>query len=174
MLIAVVTALATTAATSLLIAPRLEARNRRIQATYMAREQFSESVFAILGAVGRLIDIEVPEDIDEALREAFAGEQSRWRGQIDEATRHLVDHLQDFAFTYIGAMGFRDLVISYAANARMVWISQRAEQEKLRLLLDLTSPVQNIYFAARWRRRGLVKNIQVLRRTLADVQEGRR
>lgn len=171
---AVITALVTTVAVNYLVVPRLEARNRRIQAAHIARDRFSDSVFSILGAAVRLLGVEIPDDANEELHEALSQERRRWLGQIDEATRYLVDNIEAFAFTYIGALDFRDLVIAYAGNARMVWISQRSEQAKLRLLLDLTSPVQNIYFAAWWRRRRLVANLTTLRQLLADAEADRR
>jgi hypothetical protein len=50
-----------------------------------------------------------------------------------------------------GAMGVRDLVMRYVADARGLWLSDRPLEERVRMLREITEPVQTIYFARRWR-----------------------
>ncbi|MCL7429801.1 hypothetical protein [Streptomyces sp. YS415] len=46
----------------------------------------------------------------------------------------------------------KDFDVSYAANARMVALSEREEATKLELLVELTIPVQRQFFALWWTR----------------------
>ena len=45
----------------------------------------------------------------------------------------------------------RDLVVRYIGAARGLWLSGRPLDDRVRMLRELTEPVQTIFFARRWR-----------------------
>jgi hypothetical protein len=73
------------------------------------------------------------------------------------ATSWLADHRQHVALGYAGVMGIRELVVRYAPDARGLWLSARPVDERVRLLRELTKPVQTIFFA---RRRRVVSSVR--------------
>jgi hypothetical protein len=141
---------ATAVFTGLLVSPRMEARNRRVQAVHQARDKFSDSALTILSACTRLRNAPLPARASEDVLARLQGERERWWAQLEEATRFLVDHYETFALSYPGAR-FKDLIVRYCAWCRGILLSERSEEEKLRQLWDLTSPVQTVFFARRWR-----------------------
>ncbi len=134
-----------------LFSPRIAARAKRIQAAHDARDTFSESVLSILSMCANLESLKTPLDAGDDVRSKIEGERRRWQEQISEATAWLVDHWQRTALGYPGRLGIRDLVVRYSAVARGVWLSGRPPDERVRILRELTEPVQTIYFARRWR-----------------------
>jgi hypothetical protein len=130
---------------------RLAARNKRIQDAHDDRDRFNDSVMDILAWCGNLQANPIPADVEETARAKLQAERDRWVGQIDETTIWLIDHWRRFALGYLGAMGTRDLVVRYVASARGLWLSDRPLEERVRMLQELTEPVQTIYFAHRWR-----------------------
>lgn len=145
--IAVATSFVTTATLALTVGPRLEARNRRIQAAHIARDKFSENVLVVLSACARLQAIQIPSDAAPAVRDALREERRRCREQLDEATAWLADHLHAYALGYVGALGLREMLVDYAAVTRFIFISQRREEDKLSMIEELTGHIQNIFFA---------------------------
>jgi hypothetical protein len=65
----------------------------------------------------------------------------------------MVDTVEQFALGYPGQK-LSDLVTRYVVVSRLVMISDRTDDEKVRLLQDLASPVQGIFFARWWWRIG--------------------
>jgi hypothetical protein len=145
--VSVVTALAV----GLTVGPRLAARSKRIQAAHDSRDRFGDSVLDLLVLCGNLERITIPPAVADAVQSGLQGERDRWVGQIDEITLWLVDHWQHVALGYTGAMGIRELVIRYVADARGLWLSGRPLEERVRMLREMTEPVQTIFFARRWR-----------------------
>jgi len=157
----------------LTVGPRLAARGKRIQDVYDGRDRFSSSVLDILALCGNLGRVIVPSEVTDPLRSRLQGERDRWLDQIDEITTWLVDHWQRVALSYAGALGIRDLVTRYVADARGVWLSERSLEVRVRLLRELTEPIQTIYFARRWRVVGSVPGeVARLRGTLDAVENG--
>jgi hypothetical protein len=142
---------ATTLVTGLTVGPRLAARGKRIQAAHDSRDRFGDAVLDILALCGNLEATDIRPDAAEPLSPKVQAERDRWLSQIDETTGWLVDHWQQFALTYRGANGIRNLVAEYVMTARGVWLSDRPLDVRIRLLMGLTEPVQTIYFASRWR-----------------------
>lgn len=147
-------ALATTVVTQYALAPRLEARKRRVLAAHEWRDQFSASLLTIVTAAGRLQTMEVPDGASATVRSAIERDRQRWLEQIDEASRHLVDHMERYALGYIGWGGYRDLAIRYAFLTRAVWVSDRLQAHRVELIRRLGEPVQSIFFAHWWNRLG--------------------
>lgn len=145
--VSVVTALAV----GLTVGPRLAARSKRIQAAHDSRDRFGDSVLSLLVLCGNLERVAMPPAAADAVQSRLQGERDRWMSQIDEITLWLVDHWQHVALGYTGAMGIRELVIRYVADARGLWLSGRPLEERVRLLREITEPVQTIFFARRWR-----------------------
>lgn len=143
--------LATSTLYGVTLGPRLAARNKRVQAAHDCRDQLNEAVLDVLALCSNLETVAVPSDLpDEALGRLLA-ERERWVSQIDERTVWLVDHWQRFALTYVGLAGMRNILAEYVMVARGVWLSGRSLEERVRLLRELTEPVQGLYFTARWR-----------------------
>jgi len=117
--------------------------------------------------------VKVPEDLPDDLLAKLLAERERWVGQIDERTVWLVDHWQRFALTYVGLAGVRSVLAEYAMVARGVWLSGRSLEERVRLLKELTEPIQNLYFTARWRMVTSVFHERArLRKALDSLAEG--
>lgn len=142
---------ATVIVLGLTVGPRLAARAKRIQTALESRDHFGDSILDILALCGNLEKVIIPPDVADPLRSRLQAERDRWLTQIDEITTWLLDHWQRVALGYAGAMGVRDLVMRYVADARGLWLSDRPLQEHVRMLREITEPVQTIYFARRWR-----------------------
>jgi len=163
--------LATTIVVSLSVGPRLAARSKRIQAAHDSRDRFSDSVLDILALCGNLRPVLRDPAFGDPSRSQLQCECKRWEGQIDETTAWLVDHWQRFALGYLGARGARNLIVEYVASARGVWLSARPLDERVRLLEEMTEPIQTIFFARRWRViREIPRAETRLRATLASVK----
>ncbi|WP_371591692.1 hypothetical protein [Streptomyces virginiae] len=139
--------MATTIFTGRYIAPLLEVRNRRFQTKMQAQEKITTSALSILTAVIKLREVRVPDGVTDTLRTALTEERARWRQQLDDATCHLTDHAQEFIFTFRGSIAV--LGMRYCGTARMVWISDRTEEAKLRHLLEITAHFHTLYFGSR-------------------------
>jgi len=131
--------------------PRTAARSKRIQAVHDDRDRFGAGVLDILALCNNLEQITIPRDATDERRARLQAERDRWLTQIDDITAWLADHWQRVALSYAGAMGLRDLVARYIGAARGLWLSGRPLDERVRMLRELTEPVQTIYHASRWR-----------------------
>ncbi|KOU54024.1 hypothetical protein [Streptomyces sp. WM6378] len=154
-LVAAITAVAATTATGLIVTPRMDARKKRLGEIHSARDSFSTHMTMVVWACTRLLNVPpVADDGPEwtpVMRGRLAAERARWLQQIDDATRWMVDNVA----TYAGRWPLRRLIVfatAYAANARMVVLSEREEATKLRHLLVLTMPVQRQFFGWPWSR----------------------
>lgn len=172
--IAVITALLTTIATDLFVKPRLEASNRRRQEVFRARERFGADVFTLLTQTGRLQKILVTDEASSRLAKAMDAERARWIAKIDEATIHLIDETETFSLSYGPALGIRELAFDFAAHARAVWLSERPLAKRLKVLEDMATYAQDIYFVPWWRKRRMVEDMGSLRQLIDDVIENRR
>ncbi|MFJ9343775.1 hypothetical protein ACIRP0_31510 [Streptomyces sp. NPDC101733] len=153
--LAALTAVVTSVAVGLLVTPRLEARKRRIQEVHTARDTFSSSVLTILTSCGRLRDLPLPPDGDPAttgnVRTRLESDRERWLQQLDDATMWMIDHLETFALSWPSAR-LRNLAGRYVVASRMTVLSDREESTKIEILLDLTAPIQGIFFTRWWHR----------------------
>jgi hypothetical protein len=62
----------------------------------------------------------------------------------------LIDNFHTYALTFIGAAGFRDLMLRYVFTARGIVLSERSRKDKAKLLIDLSSPVWTVFCGAHW------------------------
>ncbi|MFE1923431.1 hypothetical protein ACFW91_12775 [Streptomyces asoensis] len=170
LLVAVVTALATTLVSSVTILPRLEARNRKIQAGHQDRERFGQAVLTVLTCSARLTNLVIPDDASPVVREALIGEGERWRQKIDAATKDLADSIAPLSYIWF----LKDVALRFALVSRLVWISERSESAKLSVLLELSGSVQGLFFAAWWRRPKRAKCMRHLVQIMDDLQADRR
>ena len=169
-IIAVVTAVVTTYAVSR-FAPRLEARSVRIKAAWAARDTFSGHLLTILSATGRLE--ELPAEMDEPLRSRMERERSRWEEQVDESTRYLIDHAEQYVLTYPSKpLDLHGLLIGFVVAARGLWLSEQSVQVRARRIRELAAPVHGI-FIAKWsyRLRHLADDRRRLQELLRAVNE---
>ncbi|ELP69509.1 hypothetical protein PV735_46660 [Streptomyces turgidiscabies] len=155
LLVAAVTAVVTTLAVGLFVAPRMEARKKRLGEVHTARDAFSTNMTRIISACSLLERLQLPPadepGLTSVMRDRLTGERERWWQQLDDATRWLIDNVA----TYAGSWPMRHLIhfaVEYAGNARMVVLSEREEATKLELLLALTVPVQRQFFGWPWSR----------------------
>lgn len=169
LLIAVVTAVLTTTVASLTVVPRLEARNRGIQAGHQAREGFGIAILTVLVTGSLLSNLTIPQDATAPVRDSLEREGARWRQQLDKATEELADSTAPLSFVFV----LRDVAIRFAFTSRMVWISERDEADKLKALLELAGAAQNLYFTAWWRRPKRVRSLNHLVRVMDALQEDR-
>lgn len=155
----------------LTMGPRLAARSKRIQATHDSRDRFNDSVLDLLVLCGNLEMVTIPPSLTDPARSRLQGERDRWLNQIDETTTWMVDHWQQFALSYLGLMGVRDLVARYVAAARGLWLSNRRLDDRVRMLKELTEPIQTIFFARRWRVLMTISGEVARLRTMLDLLE---
>jgi hypothetical protein len=156
----------------LTVGPRLAARSKRIQAAHDNRDRFGDSVLNLLALCGNLQQVTISPAATDAARARLQGERDRWMSQVDETTAWLVDHWQHVALGYVGTMGVRDLAVRYAADARGLWLSGRPLEERVRLLRELSEPVQTIFFARRWRVVSKVPGEIARLKAMLDVLDG--
>ncbi|MFF4036005.1 hypothetical protein ACFYZ2_40740 [Streptomyces sviceus] len=173
-IIAVVTTLATTFAVSR-FAPRLEARSVRIKAAWAARDTFSGHVLTILSATARLQYME-PAEAPEPVRNRVQGERDRWGEQVEESTRYLVDHVEQYVLTYpSGPLDLQQLLTGAVVAARGVWLAELPVVERARRVQALFEPVQGIFFTKNsYRLRHLAddrRRLQELLRTITDAAQ---
>jgi hypothetical protein len=71
----------------------------------------------------------------------------------------------------VSFLGLNELALGYAAASRMVWISERTEESKIRILKALTEPAQGGFFTAWWRRPRRMQQFRELRRVLNELTE---
>ena len=171
-LVSVGVSVVTVVVVGLTVGPRLAARGKRIQAAHDSRDQFGDSVLDLLVLCGNLQRVTVSPETTDPLRSRLQGERDRWLSRIDEVTAWLVDHWQQVALGYVGAIGFRKLVVRYAADARGLWLSDRSLEERIRLLGELTEPVQTIFFARRWRVVTSMQHEMTRLSTMLDALDG--
>ncbi|WP_372345561.1 hypothetical protein [Streptomyces sp. KL116D] len=167
LLIAVVTAVLTTTVASLTVVPRLEARNRRIQAGHQARERFGTAILTVLVTGSLLNSLAIPQEATAAVRDGLEREGARWRQQLSKATEELADSTAPLTFVFV----LREVAIRFAFTSRMVWISERSEADKLTALLELAGAAQNLYFTAWWRRPKRVRSLKRLVLVMDALQE---
>lgn len=170
--ITILLSVATTAVTGLFVLPRLEARNRRIQAGHIARDRLATAVLSLLASTARLQVMPVPPEGTETMRARLTGERTRWLEQIDEATRTLVDTMEQSTLGFPSAMRLRDLAVGFVGHARMVWISERPEEDRVRIVGELAALVQGIFFAAWWRGGRRLKLMSDLLALLQRLENG--
>jgi hypothetical protein len=156
----------------LTVGPRLAARSKRIQAAHDNRDRFGDSVLDLLALCGNLEQFTIPPAAADPVRSRLQGERDRWISQVDEITAWLADHWQHVALGYVGTMGVRELAVRYAADARGLWLSGRPLEERVRLLRELSEPVQTIFFARRWRVVSKVPGEIARLRAMLDVLDG--
>ena len=171
-LVSVGVSVATVLVVGLTVGPRLAARGKRIQAAHDSRDRFSDSVLDLLVLCGNLERVAIPAEVTDPVRSRLQGERDRWLGQINEITIWLVDNWQQVALSFAGRMGLRDLVTRYMAGARGLWLSDRPLEDRVRLLRELTEPVQTIFFARRWRVVSSVPGEMARLRTMLDILDG--
>jgi len=144
--IAAGTAIGVAVATNWTVGPRLEARNRKIQAAHMGREQLASQLRAITAACERLQGIQIPAGVPAEIQTAIRGERARWRAQVDTATADLVDNLEIFALTFHGELGIRDTGVRAVGMMRMVWLSGRSDDRKVEIIREIAINLHAFYF----------------------------
>ena len=145
--LSVVIALAIIVVGSYTVLPRANARVKKIEAAHMDRDRFNSHEKTILAACEKLTATATSPETSYSTVQRLRGERERWLAQIDEATMWIVDNVERFAPTYINvALGYRDLLARYSFLVRMVWISERSEEERLGLVKELTEPIHLIFF----------------------------
>ncbi|GGP93931.1 hypothetical protein [Streptomyces melanogenes] len=172
-LVAAATAVVTATATSLIVAPRMEARKKRLGEVHTARDAFGAHMLRIISACSLLQNtpLPAPDDPDwtATMRERLTGERDRWLQQLDDATLWLIDNVATYAASWPG----RHLIqfaVEYAGTARMVMLSERDDATKVQLLLALTVPVQRQYFGWPWARaRHALADRRTFAQTLAHI-----
>lgn len=145
----------------LTVVSRLDARRARVKAVHDARDRFSNCVITMLTLCGALVAWDIPDDVSDIVRARLEGESERWRGLIDETTVWLIDNSAFYALSW--PRNLRVIAGRYATETRGVWLSERTEADKVRLLGDLTAHIQSIYFIRLWRvmaRAEALRNVQ--------------
>ncbi|MFF1325478.1 hypothetical protein [Streptomyces chartreusis] len=171
-LISIVTSLLTLIVAGRYVSPLLEVRNRRFQAKMQARETFQANMLDLLSAVTHLLTAPVVPEATDSSRAALREERTRWRAQVDETTKYLTDHAVQLLFAYRGPQ-LPDLAVRYSTNARGVWISDRAEQQKLTALQNITQHCHALFFDSPVHARQRVRSWAELERLLDDLEAPR-
>ena len=148
-LVALGTTLATTAGLELTIGPRLRARSIRIAQARADRDQFNRYLITVIARCAGLAHWKPSPGLPGDLRSRLDAEHDRWIRQVDEATLWMIDNLHAYALGYVGHLGLRELLLEYGTRVRGLWISRRSEEDRVRLLGELSEPVLEIFFSRR-------------------------
>lgn len=147
-LVSIVTTLLALLLAELTVKPRLEARNRRIQAAHIARDKFSETVLTIFNCCAVINAWEQPPIGPRTRAQTrYDAEHTRALGRLNDATAYLIDHTHSYALGYPGLRGLRELAFKYAAVTRVVFLSDDPEPQKIETIEKMSLMVQDIYFA---------------------------
>jgi hypothetical protein len=165
-------AIATTIVINLTVGPRLAARGKRIQSWHDSRDKFTESILDLLALCLNLQLVTIPESIEDSRGARVQAERDRWEAQIGEITIWLMDHWQRYVPGYVDMNVLHDLVTRYVADVRGVWISGRPLEDRVRILKDLTEPMQTIFLGRRWRPIAVSRAIGQLRALLDNLEDG--
>ncbi|MEU4153352.1 hypothetical protein [Streptomyces sp. NPDC026659] len=174
LVLALATSLVTTVGTGWLVAPRLEARKRRIGELHQARDKFLASMLKIVSAGGRLLAVEEPAVGDpgwtDVMRDRVRSERARWMTQLDDSTMWMVDNLESYLPTWPSDV-LRTMIGTYVTQARAVVISERQDNRKAELLVELTDPVWEVFGSRGWQRgpRLLPRSLERLTATLDAI-----
>jgi hypothetical protein len=143
--------------------PRLEARKEELLELHRRRRELKAMLLKImtLSAMWGPYAARGASELDS--------EMARAREHLDSMTRQLWDDIEWYAgsfpsLTVRGQPPARDLVIKYIFSARAVFLSDLPEAEKLRILGEITEPLQ-VGLSNRWpgtRARAFVKLPAVL------------
>ena len=164
-------ALVTTVLVNLTVGPRLAARSKRIQAVHDSRDRFGDYVLDILAVCTNLQTVVDSRSVGGEVASQLQQERKRWEDEIDEATAWLADHWQRFALSYLGSLDLRELIVKYVGGARGVWLSNRSLDERVRMVKEMTEPIQTIFFTRRWRVvSSIPKEADRLRSMLASLE----
>ncbi|HTJ68771.1 MAG TPA: hypothetical protein VL551_14645 [Actinospica sp.] len=170
----VVIALAIVVVGSYRIVPAANARTKATEVVHEDRRQFNSYVITILAACAKLNATASGSERSYAEAQLLKHERDRWVAQIDDATKWMIDNLERVALSYLNLLGYRDLLLRYSFAVRMVWISERSAEERQRMIVEMTEPVQAIFFVRpRWRA-AMVRHKEVERLSATlDRFEGR-
>ncbi|MER6399341.1 hypothetical protein ABT263_25335 [Kitasatospora sp. NPDC001603] len=145
MFLAVVTTVFTTLVMSR-VTPRTERWGGRYKRAQAGRDALRTALETILVASGRLA-VERRAD-GTGYADRLAGEWDRWRGQLDSATCTLIDG-GEFALTYSHRQRIQEQLSGFIVLVRAVWLCDRPETERLRLVRELTEPAYQVFFPSR-------------------------
>lgn len=145
------------------IVPAANARIKSTEAVHEDRRRFNDYVITILAACAKLKATASDSELSYTKVQLLRGERERWIAQVDEATMWMIDNLERVALSYLNLLGYRDLLIRYSLTVRMVWISDRSAEERQQMIVELTKPVQMIFFVRPHWRAMLVRHKEVER-----------
>jgi hypothetical protein len=164
--------IATVIITNLTVGPRLAARGKRIQEYHSARDQFKDSLLDLAALCANLRGVVVPDTMEESKRARFQAERDRWEAQIGDITTWLIDHWQRYALGYVGTAEFSNLITSYAADTRGVWISARPLEDRVLMLQDINGLMITIFLGRWWSAAAKADAVARLRSMLDDIENG--
>jgi len=128
--------------------PRLEARKEELLELHRRRRELKAMLLKImtLSAMWGPYAAGGASELD--------GEMARALGQLDDMTRKLFDDVEWYAGTFSSLMvkgrpPLRDLVIRYIFAARAVYLSEMPREDMLRILGEMSEPLQ-VGLAGRW------------------------
>ncbi|MFC9285837.1 hypothetical protein [Streptomyces sp. NPDC057052] len=103
------------------------------------------------------------------MRARVRAERARWMKQLDEATEWMVDNVETYAPTWPAAV-LREMIGTYVTHARAMAISERGDDRKAELLIELTDPVA-VFGSRGWQRgpRLLPRSVQRLEAIIAAM-----
>lgn len=172
----VLAAIITTVAVQYLFAPRLAARSIRILNAHSERDKFTNGIHSLSVSVGRLQVSKTSGEMTDAMREKFEHERKRWIDQIDKITEMFMDNFENMAGGYLnlnGPRGMNMMVIAteYCLLARMIWISERDLDDRLRCLKEISEPIQRIYAGHAWKKFHLARDIATFNKLKNDLDQ---
>ncbi|MFF0450863.1 hypothetical protein ACFYT4_31535 [Streptomyces sp. NPDC004609] len=104
------------------------------------------------------------------MRERMEAERARWVKQLDEATEWMVDNVEIYGLSWPTEI-LRTVIGQYVLHARAVMLSERQDDRKAELLVELTKPVWDVFAARLWQAnpRRLPRAKQRLEELLAEI-----
>jgi hypothetical protein len=160
-----------------LFKPRLEARKERLLELHRKRHTFEAQMATILINIAKWSALELPDGLSETVSARLAEDKDAAEQKIESVAAAMNDEIFDVTFAY-ATKRIRDLIIRYIFAVRLVQQSDRTQEEKWAILLDLTQAAHTWLFSRLWRARSrgkamfhLVKALDAL--TATGVIEAR-
>ncbi|MGW3959121.1 hypothetical protein ACWED2_04815 [Amycolatopsis sp. NPDC005003] len=153
-----------------LFKPRLEARKERLLELHRKRRTFEAQMTTILVNIAKWSALELPAGMSETVASRLAEDRAAAVLQIEEIAAAMNLEIFDVVFAY-PAQRIRDIIIRYVYAIWLVQQSDRTQDEKWEIFLDLTQAAHTWLFSRYWRAPSRTKAMFHLMKSLDTLSD---